>query len=126
MNGLVPSLLVFGTLPRITSINTYLLAQREILEAMKLAQAEMNTTIAKQRIQEALTRRVPSAADVVLKIDQPVRVYREKAAAWLGPFHVHDVDRKNVTVSDEKQRLKTLSLHQVGPVVQYIDTQALL
>jgi hypothetical protein len=83
LNGLVPSMLVFETLPRFPILQSDLPNQRDRLDAIKTAQAERNNIIAEQRIQEAMIRRVTPAADYILKPGQPVRVYREKDEAWL-------------------------------------------
>ena len=62
-NGLVPSRLVFGIIPRYPILNTDLPNQKERMEAIKLAQSEMNSIIAERRVLAALTKKIPPAAD---------------------------------------------------------------
>ena len=59
-NGLVPSRLVLGIIPRFPILNSELPDQKEILEIIKNAQAEMNSIDAERRVLSALTRNVPA------------------------------------------------------------------
>lgn len=60
-NGLVPSLLVFGLIPRFPIIASELPNQKERMEILTTAWAEMKAIVAKKRIMRALLK-VPSAA----------------------------------------------------------------
>jgi len=62
-DGLVPSLLVFGIIPRFPIISTNLPTQQERMDALATAQKEMNAIVSERRITAALTRNIPSAAD---------------------------------------------------------------
>ena len=76
-NGLVPSLLVFGIIPRFPIINSELPTQKERMEALASAQMEMNSIIAERRISAALQRNIPRSAGQVLEVGDEVLVYRE-------------------------------------------------
>lgn len=65
-NGPVPSRLVFGIIPRFRILNTELTYQKERMEGLKTAQAEMNLITAKHRILEALPKNIPPAADRII------------------------------------------------------------
>jgi hypothetical protein len=55
-NGLVPSLLVFGVIPRYPALNTELPNQKVRMEVIAAAQMEMNFIIAERRISMALAK----------------------------------------------------------------------
>jgi hypothetical protein len=61
-NGLVPSLLVFGVIPRYLAIHTELPNQKVKMEVIAAAQMEMNSIFAERRIATALVKNIPSAA----------------------------------------------------------------
>jgi hypothetical protein len=63
--GLVPSLLVFGTLPRTPDAPKEFPAQRARLQAMKTARAEYERLISIERIQRGLRKQITPAADRV-------------------------------------------------------------
>lgn len=52
--GLVPSLLLFGVQPRLPSTRTIIFAQQDRMNALQLGRQEMETIIAKQRVQTAI------------------------------------------------------------------------
>ena len=60
-NGLVPTLLVFGALPRNLVTPIDLLAKVKRMRAMKLARKELSKAVAKERVSMALPMNVPSA-----------------------------------------------------------------
>ena len=64
-NGLVPSLLVFGIIPRFPIISTHLPTHRERMKALSEAQLEMNSIISERRIAKILHRNIPQATDRV-------------------------------------------------------------
>ena len=76
------------------------------MNAIKTAQAEMNSIIAERGVLAALTRDIPPAADRTDKIGEEVLVFSEKDKHWLGPFIVMDCTGRLVTVRtmDRKQR----------------------
>jgi hypothetical protein len=75
---LVPSLLVFGVLPRFPATQTSPPNQNDRMEALSTARSEMETITSELRLAVAMHRNVPPAASLELKVDQPVLVYREK------------------------------------------------
>jgi len=87
--GLVPTLLVFGVLPRTPITPLPLPVQRERMEAMATARKEMAAQVAKARVAAALTSSVPAATGRVLKSGEQVLVYREPPVhEWVGPHTV--------------------------------------
>lgn len=105
-NGLVPSLLVFGTLPRVPCLNSNLQGQRERMKAISTARREMATIVAELRIQEALRSNVPPATDYTLKPGDHVRVYREKEKRFTGPFPMISIVGKQVFLLRNGQRVQ--------------------
>lgn len=77
-NGLVPSRLVFGTIPRFPIISTDLRNQKERMEILPKSQKEMNSIIAERRILAALTRNVRPASDRVYRLGDEFLVFSEK------------------------------------------------
>lgn len=74
--GLVPSLLVFGVLPRFPSVNTELPDQIARMEALGKARAEAATITAQLRVRKAMLSKVPRNVDLVLQRGDMVRVFR--------------------------------------------------
>ena len=77
-NGLVPSLVVFGIIPRFPITISDILAQKERMLALAKAQMERNAVVAERRILAALTRSIPTKTDFVAEIVQEVLVYQEE------------------------------------------------
>ena len=101
-HGLVPTLLVFGAMPRIPIIPMDLPAQMNRMKAMESARKEMASVMGKERISKAVRMNVPSAADTDIVIGSRVLLYREKPEdQWTGPYLVIDVQDKSVTIQLE-------------------------
>ena len=114
--GLVPSSLVFVTVPRFPIMNTELPKQEERMEALKKAQAEMNSIVAERRVKRALLHRVPNAAHHVIKPGMEVLVYREKEKRWMGPLLATAVNGKIVTVKNEgNSAIADFNIQQLKP-----------
>jgi hypothetical protein len=62
-DGLFPSLLVFGIIPRFPIISTNLPDQKERMRILQVAQAETNTIVAERRLVTALRAQIPASAD---------------------------------------------------------------
>ena len=77
-HGLVPTLLVFGAIPRILIIPVDLPAQINRMKAMKSAGREMASVMTKERISKAVRMKVPFAEDNDILIGSLVLLYREK------------------------------------------------
>lgn len=77
-SGLVPSLLVFGVMPRLPIRPAALPSHVDRMRAAVLARKEMIDIVAKQRLETAANRRVPNAADSTFCINDEVLMYREK------------------------------------------------
>jgi hypothetical protein len=99
-NGLVPSLLTFGVIPRFPILNTDLPVQRERMDALASAQREMQTIVAERRIQQALLSNVTQSADRSYEIGDEIPVYREASNRYEGPYEISNVDGKIVTIID--------------------------
>ncbi len=95
---LVPSLLVFGVLPRFPSIGTELPNQTDRMRCLAIARQEMATISAELRIRRALKAKVPPAADYILAPGDLVRVRRESDRKLFGPYPVTRVTGKNVFI----------------------------
>lgn len=82
--GLVPSRLVFGILSRFFILNTGLPNQIDRMNAIKTAQAEMNSIVAEQRVLTVLTRNILPAADRTYKLGEEELVFNEdkKGMPW--------------------------------------------
>ena len=75
--GHVPSLLVFGCVPRFPSLNSTVLEQTERMRALMNARKEMATITADLRLRKALLSKVPRNSDMALEVGQEVRIFRE-------------------------------------------------
>jgi hypothetical protein len=83
--GLVPITLVYGKTPVIPHVDQVSVAQAPRLRAMHTAKAEYEQLLAERRIQTALRKKPPPAADYVFNLDDWVYVYREGSKSWTGP-----------------------------------------
>lgn len=97
-NGLVPSLLTFGIIPRFPIISTDLPAQRERMQTLAGAQMEMNAIVSERRTMQVLTKWVPQSVDAVYAVYDKVLVYREIPKKWEGPFVVTKIEGSIITV----------------------------
>ena len=83
-SGLVPSLLVFGTIPRFPIISSDLPSQKERIEALIKAHMETNSIVAERRFLAALTRNIPPAGKYTYTLGEEVLVYSESKKEWFG------------------------------------------
>ena len=99
--GLVPTLLVFGILPKLRDVpgTGGKLTQKERLSIMKMATEEYSRWVAQERVRLGLTKRLSRTVDDCLEPGDAVYVWREKPSLWLGPYRVSQSDGKTVFVS---------------------------
>ena len=103
-HGLVPTLLVFGAMPRISIVPMVLPAQMARMKAMESARKEMASVMAKERISKAVRLNVPPAAENDIEVVSRALVYREKPEdQWTGPYLVLDVKDNSVTIQLERE-----------------------
>lgn len=114
--GLVPSLLVFGVLPRFPPMSSELPRQQEIMRALEVARAEMETISNELRLRTALLSRLPNAATFDLEVGQAVFVYREghQPYKWTGPYKVTKIEDRQVFIDRDGQEVQH-SRSQVKP-----------
>ncbi|CRK29788.1 hypothetical protein BN1723_003653 [Verticillium longisporum] len=100
-NGLVPTLLVFGAMPRITANSAPTATQAQRAEAVNKAMAELRRMVAKRKVNDALnTRNGPDTKQLLprsLELGSDVLVFREREK-WTGPYKVISVSDTAVTV----------------------------
>ena len=113
--GLVPSLLVFGLLPRFPPSSTPLLSHAARMEAMEIARLEMADIVAKQKIQRALRSRAPPASKYIINPGDDVYLHRENDLKWRGPFQVTRTFDKCVWVA-RPDKVAQYSIDHVLPV----------
>lgn len=71
--GLMPTLLVFSSLTRLILHQKNVPAQKERMEALKLARSEMSPIIPKNHVNIALCRNVPKAVDSDVRIAEKLQ-----------------------------------------------------
>jgi hypothetical protein len=114
---IVPTLLVFGIIPRLSADGS-LLNQHDRMLAMDSARREMDTIVSELRIKRALSSKTPPGAIRVYLPGELVYVYRERPAKWIGPFPITKIDGKTVYVRDGQDKnhfqspLSNLTIHQ--------------
>ena len=103
-DGLVPTLLVFGAYPRVTTDSPPSPSQQQRAHAISKAMNDLRKKMAERRVRDALnTRNGPDTLKTLplsLALDSEVRVYREKKG-WTGPFKVIAVTDNEVTIDTE-------------------------
>lgn len=115
-NGLVPSKLVFGITPRFPIISTDLPNQRNRMAALARAQMEMNSIVSERRVQSALTKEIPPAANRTYQLGERVLVFSELSKCWEGPYTVIHVLGRMVTVSSiDGSYRQTFNAFQMKP-----------
>lgn len=114
INGLVPSYLVFGIMPRFPTLPSKLPQQRRRMQILSEARAEYERAIAELRIATVLRHNIPSAADRTYRIGDQILIYREKDKEWVGPKKVTKVNDKIVTVEYDDE-LKEFSKAKCKP-----------
>jgi hypothetical protein len=92
------------------------------MRALQMGMIVMNEAVASERIREALTRRVPEAADRVLKSGDEAMVYQEKDKVWYSGYIVKDVIGKQVIGIDRLGEVKHFSQHQVKGVIAQLSS----
>ncbi|KAF1936672.1 hypothetical protein EJ02DRAFT_427316, partial [Clathrospora elynae] len=98
-DGLVPTLLVFGAYPRMTTESPPSPSMVKRSEAIQKATKALRKLTAERQIADALnTRNGPDTADVLaLPLQSEVLVWRE-SDGWNGPYKIASIDGHNVTV----------------------------
>lgn len=116
-DGLVPTLLLFGTTPRISLPNLCNMGptNRARFKAMDAARREMETITAQRRVKLALKHNIgPDSPQY--EFGDKVRCYREKHKKWMGPYIVHSFDNNrtvHVTINNEIVPLSTSVVKRV-------------
>ena len=112
--GLVPSLLVFGVMPRTLLAGfDQLPGQVQRMRTMQAARKEMSKEISQNRLTTALKSNVRASAHYDIVIGSEVFVYKEPPLnKWIGPFRVLDMKGKAVFV-ENKGRTTQLSVDKV-------------
>jgi len=107
-NGLVPSRLVFGMIPRFPIISYDIPSQKDRMDALATLQKEMNAIIAERRVLTALNRDIPPAADRVYSLGEKVLVYSEKEKEWVGTYTVVHINGRMITVQNDTKKTRHL------------------
>lgn len=115
-NGLVPSLLLFGEMPRIPHVPQTSISPSDRHRAIHAARKEFEVITAKSRVQTALTHKPPVAHKFRFAPGHAVYVYREKEKCWTGPHLVRSCDEKSVFVDlGERTGARQFNLARVKP-----------
>lgn len=118
-NGLVLTRLVYGDVPRFPIINTELPNQKDRLEAIKTAQAEMNAIVAERRIRTALAYEITPPSDRIYKVGEEVHVCSENRIDCIGPLRVESMQGRMVTVQSlGGDRVQTFNYFQLKTSIQ--------
>ena len=115
--GLTPTLLVFGTIPKLPvgHIETLMPSQRDRFRALEFARREMETITAELRVKIAQKNRSASLEILDLDVGDPVLVYRERTKKWEGPFKFVSQDGKTVKVQPPRGNEQEFSVSAVKP-----------
>lgn len=98
-DGLIPTLLVFGAIPRLAHLDPPAATITQRANAIKLAMKELRHCRAKRQVNEALnTRNGPRTSEIhSLKLNSDVLVWRENEG-WTGPFKLLGIDGETCCV----------------------------
>ncbi len=117
-NGLVPSYLVFGCVPRFPAVDSKLPDQQSRMNALSRTRQEMATIVAETRIHEVLASRVSRTAGSTIQPGDKVRTYHKSDKKYVGPYPVIRVDREQVFVVIDDREVQ-FSIHQVVQAKTY-------
>ncbi|KHJ32171.1 hypothetical protein EV44_g3834 [Erysiphe necator] len=99
-DGIVPTLLVFGTFPRMTNSDPPSLSTAQRAKAIKMAMAEIAKLRAKRQVTDALRQcngpHINQIHDAA--IGSLVMVWRIHQKKWTGPFRLLSIERETCTV----------------------------
>ena len=100
--GLVPAFVAFGRTPRFPIISTELPTQEEQMRPLTSDKMEMNAIIPERRIQAALTKLIPPAADRRHQLEDEVLIFSEQDKNWLGPFIVMHFQGRMIIIQNRE------------------------
>ena len=98
----MPSFVTFGITPRFPIISAEIRTQEERMRLLTSAQIGMNAIIAERKIQAALTRQIPPAADRTYQLGDEVLVISEQDNNWSGPFTVMHFQGRMITIQNRE------------------------
>lgn len=124
LKGLVPSLLVFGTILSLGSKGVDMTDQGTRFKAMHVARNEATKIIAEQRMRRALQTNTPPSANYQLRSRQNVMAYSEKQKKWVRDMKIVDIISKKVWVNYRKMVFK-LNMSHVVPQPSDDDTTSI-
>lgn len=100
LQRLVPTLLVFGSEPRLSIEPRELPEQNVRIRAMIAARKKMSRIAAQSRLEAALRRNALPTADINIRIGDLELMFREKSIGkWVGPHSVMDIMGKQLTLN---------------------------
>lgn len=97
-------------------------SQKQRLNAMTKARAEMQPIIAEQRISQTLRSKQPHVALYQVRPGQKAHVYREKEPRWHAPFEVVLVENKIIVVKISNEA-KTFNKSKALPMQYHTDKE---
>ena len=113
--GLVPTLLVFGTVAKIPLGNVFHLVptQKKRFEAAESARKHFEKIVAKQRLNVASKSRTKGMEIFDVPPGSEVLVYREKKKRWTGPFILRNYDGIKTAFIDMGKFIEPFSIVNV-------------
>jgi hypothetical protein len=84
-DGLCPTLLVLGELPRPLDLSWSSPSLHDRLRAQLTRRKEYPRIVSERRVQRGLVTKPPRSTDYTIEPGNIVYVYREKAKKWIGP-----------------------------------------
>lgn len=120
-DDLVPSLLVFGAIPRFPPQSTPLLSHEDRMRAMNIARLEMAVISAELKIRRALREKVPPATDYFVSPEDSFYVWNEGTKQWRGHFTVTRTFQRNVWV----KRPDTEAQYSLDHVLPFTNTDGM-
>jgi hypothetical protein len=128
-SGLIPTLMVFGTLPQLPMLQGRIGpydGQHARERAINAAMSEYRKYVAERRIREALRSRESKSMAIKYQPGSEVLVYREETKLWMGPFQVVQHVEKVVTVQSldpgGTPRVQRFNVAVVKPYVRETET----
>lgn len=99
LNGLVPSLLVFGSLATLPMLNKTLPDQEGRMKMMRITLLEIAEIKAEQRIATAFRSNLPPSVKYTLKTGDKVNAYSEQQRKWIPGMTIVDLNENHAWIN---------------------------
>lgn len=111
--GMVASLLIIGVVPRMPSVHSMVTEKRRRMEAIAMAQVEMEAITSDLRVRTGLRKRTTVSKASNILPGMQVLIYTERERKWVGPTLLDSVEGKTANIIEDAGNIKPFSVSAV-------------